>query len=114
MHVPIFARIVGDVWIVLVEVLWYPCPIRASVAQLRRKSHMGSLSLVHWLIVIIVVLLLFGSGRIPGMVKGLGEGIREFKKGISDDRNEAKPAPKQLETKAEAEPAAQPEGKPKE
>ena len=74
---------------------------------------MGSLSLVHWVIVIIVVFLLFGSGRIPGVVKGLSEGIREFKKGISDDPNEAKPAPKQLEAKAEAEPKATPEDKPK-
>jgi sec-independent protein translocase protein TatA len=59
---------------------------------------MGSLSFVHWLIVIIVVFVLFGSGRLPGMVKGLGDGIREFKKGISDDPNGNKPVAKPGET----------------
>lgn len=46
---------------------------------------MGSLSPIHWLIVIVVVLLLFGPGRLAGVGKGLGEGIRSFKKGISED-----------------------------
>lgn len=53
---------------------------------------MGSLSPIHWLIVIVVVLLLFGPGRLAGVGKGLGEGIRSFKKGISEDpdNNETK------------------------
>jgi sec-independent protein translocase protein TatA len=46
---------------------------------------MGSLSPVHWVIVLVVVLLLFGPGRLAGVGKGLGEGIRSFKKGLSDD-----------------------------
>jgi len=53
---------------------------------------MGSLSPIHWLIVIVVILLLFGPGRLAGVGKGLGEGIRSFKKGISEDPdNENKP-----------------------
>jgi sec-independent protein translocase protein TatA len=46
---------------------------------------MGGLSPIHWLIVIVVVLLLFGPSRLAGVGKGLGEGIRSFKKGLSDD-----------------------------
>ncbi len=46
---------------------------------------MGSLSPIHWLIVIVVVLLLFGPSRLAGVGKGLGEGIRSFKKGLSDE-----------------------------
>ena len=46
---------------------------------------MGSLSPIHWLIVIVVILLLFGPNRLAGVGKGLGEGIRSFKKGLSDD-----------------------------
>jgi sec-independent protein translocase protein TatA len=64
---------------------------------------MGSFSFVHWLIVIIVVFLLFGSNRLPGMVKGLGDGIREFKKGIGDDPDQAKPSPKQADAKVNGE-----------
>lgn len=62
---------------------------------------MGSLSPVHWIIVIVVVLLLFGPGRLAGVGKGLGEGIRSFKKGITDDPEEPQD-PKQLnDTKAD-------------
>jgi sec-independent protein translocase protein TatA len=56
---------------------------------------MGSLSPIHWLIVIVVVLLLFGPSRLAGVGKGLGEGIRSFKKGLSDDEK------KEEEEKAE-------------
>ncbi len=46
---------------------------------------MGSLSPIHWLLVIVVLLLVFGPTRLAGAGKGLGEGIRAFKKGLSDD-----------------------------
>lgn len=62
---------------------------------------MGSLSPIHWVIVLVVVLLLFGPGRLAGVGKGLGEGIRAFKKGISDEP-EVKPGdpdPKQIDAK---------------
>ena len=51
---------------------------------------MGSLSPIHWLIVIVVILLLFGPSRLAGVGKGLGEGIRSFKKGIGDDADDKK------------------------
>ena len=54
---------------------------------------MGSFSPVHWVIVLIIVLLLFGPGRLAGVGKGLGEGIRSFKKGLNEDE-EHPPAPK--------------------
>jgi sec-independent protein translocase protein TatA len=56
---------------------------------------MGSLSPIHWLIVIVIVLLVFGPGRLAGVGKGLGEGIRQFKKGLNDEADADKPdAPK--------------------
>ena len=36
-------------------------------------------------LIAIVVLLLFGGKKIPELMKGFGSGIKEFKKGISDD-----------------------------
>ena len=53
---------------------------------------MGSFSPVHWVIVLIIVLLLFGPGRLAGVGKGLGEGIRSFKKGLNEDVDEHPPA----------------------
>jgi sec-independent protein translocase protein TatA len=36
------------------------------------------------LIILLIALLLFGAKRIPDLAKGLGKGIREFKKGLSE------------------------------
>ena len=50
---------------------------------------MGSLSLWHWIIVILVIVLLFGAKKIPDLAKGLGQGLREFKKALKEDEKEA-------------------------
>jgi len=44
---------------------------------------MGEFSPIHWLIILVIVLLLFGGRKIPELAKGLGEGIRSFKEGMS-------------------------------
>jgi sec-independent protein translocase protein TatA len=65
---------------------------------------MGGLSPIHWLIVIVIVLLVFGPGRLAGVGKGLGEGIRQFKKGLNEDENADKtdaPKPQIVEKKDE-------------
>jgi sec-independent protein translocase protein TatA len=46
---------------------------------------MGSFSIWHWLIVLVVVLLLFGRGKIPELMGDVAKGIKSFKKGMSDD-----------------------------
>lgn len=46
---------------------------------------MGSFSLVHWLIVLVVVLLFFGRGKIPELMGDLAKGIQNFKKGMSEE-----------------------------
>ena len=46
---------------------------------------MGSFSLVHWLILILVVMLLFGRGRISDLMGDFAKGINSFKKGLADD-----------------------------
>ena len=45
---------------------------------------MGGLSLWHWVIVIAVVLLLFGPGRLGNLGRDLGKSIKEFKSAMSD------------------------------
>jgi len=49
---------------------------------------MGSFSLAHWLIVIVVLLLVFGPKRLSEVGKGLGQGIRNFKKGVGGEDDE--------------------------
>lgn len=46
---------------------------------------MGSFSLVHWILVILVVVLLFGRGRISDIMGDVAKGIKSFKKGLADD-----------------------------
>jgi sec-independent protein translocase protein TatA len=43
---------------------------------------MGELSVYHWLIVLLIVVLLFGGRRIPALMRGLGEGIRSLRAGV--------------------------------
>ncbi len=45
---------------------------------------MGSFSLVHWLIVILVIMLLFGRGKISDLMGDMAKGINSFKKGLAD------------------------------
>jgi sec-independent protein translocase protein TatA len=55
---------------------------------------MGSLSIWHWIVVIGVVLLLFGRGKISDLMGDVAQGIKAFKKGMADDD---KPADKPVE-----------------
>jgi len=52
---------------------------------------MGSFSIWHWLIVLVIVLVLFGRGRISEVMGDFGKGIKSFKDGINEDEP-AKPA----------------------
>jgi sec-independent protein translocase protein TatA len=46
---------------------------------------MGSFSIWHWIIVIAVVLLLFGRGKISELMGDVAQGIKAFKKGMQED-----------------------------
>ena len=46
---------------------------------------MGAFSIWHWIIVLIIVLLLFGKGKIPALMADMAKGIKSFKKNMSDD-----------------------------
>lgn len=43
------------------------------------------ISLGHLLIVVLVILLLFGAGRLPRLMEDLGKGINSFKKGLKEE-----------------------------
>lgn len=48
---------------------------------------MGSLSIWHWIVVVAVILLLFGRGKISDLMGDVAHGIKAFKKGMKDDEN---------------------------
>jgi sec-independent protein translocase protein TatA len=52
---------------------------------------MGGFSLWHWIIVLIVVLLLFGRGRVSDIMGDFGKGIKSFKQGLNEGDTPAPP-----------------------
>tara|TARA_B100001063_G_scaffold189085_1_gene179715 strand:- start:1812 stop:2048 length:237 start_codon:yes stop_codon:yes gene_type:complete len=66
---------------------------------------MGMPGGMEWILIALVVLLLFGGKKIPELAKGLGSGIKNFKKAVKDDE-ETEVADKkndEIEKKAESE-----------
>jgi len=53
---------------------------------------MGSFSIWHWLIVLIVVLLIFGTKKLRNVGQDMGAAVKGFKDGMKDDANAAKTA----------------------
>ena len=51
---------------------------------------MGSFSIWHWLIIGLVVLVLFGGGKLSGLMGDAAKGIKAFKNGLKDDEDDAK------------------------
>ena len=62
----------------------------------------GGFSIWHWLIVGLVVLLLFGKGRFSDMMGDVAKGLKNFKKGMSEDEQAEQ---RRLSTERAAEPA---------
>ncbi len=63
---------------------------------------------MHWLLLALVILLLFGGRKIPEMMRGMGEGIRSFKEGMRGDTPANPPStPSQPAAPTSAAPAEQ-------
>ncbi len=75
---------------------------------------MGSFSIWHLLIVLVVVLLLFGRGRITNLMGDLAQGIKSFKRGMADDQAKTTTDdPKTITVEAKAEPVKDANSAPK-
>ena len=46
---------------------------------------MGSFSLTHWLVVLAIILILFGAGKLPRVMGDFAKGLKNFKAGMRDD-----------------------------
>jgi len=53
---------------------------------------MGFGSIWHWVIVLLIVVLLFGSGKISNIMGDVAKGIKSFKKGMKDEDDGTTPA----------------------
>ncbi|MGY4396878.1 sec-independent protein translocase protein TatA [Sphingomonas sp. UYAg733] len=64
---------------------------------------MGGLSIWHWLLVGVVVMLLFGKGRFSDLMGDVAKGIKSFKKGMAEE--DEKPEPTRIDAQKAADPA---------
>jgi sec-independent protein translocase protein TatA len=56
---------------------------------------MGSMSLMHWLVVLAIVLVLFGAGKLPRVMGDFAKGIKAFKSGMKEEDDETAATPHQ-------------------
>lgn len=56
---------------------------------------MGSFSIWHWLIVLLIVVLVFGTSKLKNLGRDLGSGIKGFKDGLKEGQEEANAAVKE-------------------
>ena len=63
------------------------------------------ISIWHLLVVVIVIFVLFGKGKISGMMEDLGKGIKGFKKGMADDHDETPKSIESVRSEESAKPA---------
>lgn len=61
---------------------------------------MGKIGAMEWLVILAIVLLLFGAAKLPVLGKGLGEGIRNFKKSLKGDEDHDKDQDGKVEKKS--------------
>ncbi len=59
---------------------------------------MGSFSLMHWIVVLAIILILFGAGKLPRVMGDFAKGIKAFKAGMKeeDEDTETASAPAQV------------------
>ncbi|KFN49547.1 Sec-independent protein translocase subunit TatA [Arenimonas composti] len=63
---------------------------------------MGSFSIWHWIIVLVVVVVVFGTSKLRNVGKDLGEGIKGFKEGLKGDEKPGQLGSEKREDAAEA------------
>jgi sec-independent protein translocase protein TatA len=48
-------------------------------------GEVGSFSITHWLVVLAIILILFGAGKLPSVMGDVAKGIKSFKAGMKDE-----------------------------
>ncbi len=56
--------------------------------MLNKLLLIGNLGMGELIIILVIILLLFGAKKIPDLMKGLGRGVRSFKEGMNEVKND--------------------------
>jgi sec-independent protein translocase protein TatA len=58
---------------------------RRFINRFLQDTAMGSMSWIHWVVVLLIVVLVFGTKRLGNIGKDVGEAVKGFKKGMADE-----------------------------
>src|SRR5713101_7612936 len=71
-------------------------PARIGFGQPSGVAAMGSFSLMHWMVVLAIILVLFGAGKLPRVMGDFAKGIKAFKAGMKEEEEDEASAPPAL------------------
>jgi sec-independent protein translocase protein TatA len=71
---------------------------------------MGSFSLMHWMVVLAIILIIFGAGKLPRVMGDFAKGIKAFKSGMKEDESVAEGQPQVTTAPSAAPSPAAPSG----
>src|SRR6516165_2518455 len=85
-------------------------PARIGVSQSSGVVGMGSFSLMHWIVVLAIILILFGAGKLPRVMGDFAKGIKAFKAGMKEEDEAETTPPAQVPPPGAAASSAAPAG----
>ena len=85
-------------------------PARIELAQPSGVAAMGSFSLMHWIVVLAIILILFGAGKLPRVMGDFAKGIKAFKAGMKEEDETETAPPAQVPPPVAAASSAAPAG----
>jgi len=85
-------------------------PARIEFGQPSGVAAMGSFSLMHWIVVLAIILILFGAGKLPRVMGDFAKGIKAFKAGMKEEDEAETTSPAQVPPPGAATSTAAPAG----
>jgi len=85
-------------------------PASIESGQRSGVAAMGSFSLMHWIVVLAIILILFGAGKLPRVMGDFAKGIKAFKAGMKEEDEAETTPPAQVPPPGAAASTAAPAG----
>jgi sec-independent protein translocase protein TatA len=71
--------------------------VPGCIESLKRRTRMFGIGMPELVVILVIVLIIFGAGKLPQIGEGIGKGIRNFRKATTKDQEEIDVTPKKTE-----------------